>query len=223
MKKIYLTLASVIFGVFAVAQTFIITQDSVEFAGTLKVSEINGRIYLSNMGADPIAIRVIRTTESIEDGWETSFCNKQNCYPNSTDSVQFSLAKGNNSNYLLVHFYHNNNIGRGVVKLKVYNVLDPENSFDLTYIGEVTEEPSGLVENKSDSFSVFPNPVKKELYFKGNISGPVEYSIYDITGRQFISGTTNTGEFIDLEGLPKGVYFIRIQANNLEVKRFVKD
>jgi hypothetical protein len=224
MKKIYAFIFALLGTNLVFGQVFTAAQDTVKFNGNLSATEINGRIYLSNMGADPISIRVIRTVDSLQDEWATSFCNKNTCYPNSTDSAQFTLAKGENSNYLLVHYYHEGKVGNGIVKLRVYNVNAPDNEIELTYIGTVTENTVGIAEKGNFKVEIFPNPVQKDLYIKCNTASIINYNIINVTGREIVKGFTNSNTSINIEHLPSGVYFIGIEdKGQVLVKKFIKN
>ena len=67
--------------------------------------------------------------------------------------------------------------------------------------------------------ALFPNPVKNEINFKG-ISKVSEYEIFSADGKLIKSGTYKPFAFINVAGITKGVYFIKINGKNL---KFVKD
>ena len=105
------------------AQNFTIEKDTVTFTGLATQFEINGRIHLYNNTSSTLQMRCIRTIESLEQGWSTSFCNSTYCFPDVVDSADFTI-KANNSNYLLVHYYLNNTAGNAVTKLRVYEAIE---------------------------------------------------------------------------------------------------
>ena len=82
-------------------------------------------------------------------------------------------------------------------------------------------EPNLAVDNfnKSASLSIYPNPVSNVLTIKTD--GPLQAEIYDMTGRQVVSSTTKT---INVEGLKKGVYNIKIKQNQkTSFFKFIKE
>ena len=70
-----------------------------------------------------------------------------------------------------------------------------------------------------DEVALFPNPVKNEINFKG-ISKVSEYEIFSADGKLIKSGTYKPSVSINVAGMTKGVYFIKINGKNL---KFVKD
>lgn len=82
---------------------------------------------------------------------------------------------------------------------------------------------SGLINRQQDranGITIFPNPTRDQLYLLASLPA-VEissYALYDLNGRQLFAGTLNTeanGSFpaqisLKEEGVPAGMYFIRI-------------
>jgi hypothetical protein len=77
-------------------------------------------------------------------------------------------------------------------------------------------ESLGLKE-KSNSFSVYPNPSEGMVTFKGDFSADASAVIYDQTGRivSAISSLTN-GQTADLSSLNKGIYLVVINNNGAQ-------
>lgn len=69
-----------------------------------------------------------------------------------------------------------------------------------------------------ESISIFPNPVKNELQFKG-ISKISDYEIYFADGKIIKKGKYNPSQSIDVSKLSSGIYFIKINGNNY---KFIK-
>jgi hypothetical protein len=60
---------------------------------------------------------------------------------------------------------------------------------------------------------MFPNPTSKTLYIesKRNVSKPIFYQVYDITGRLTLNGTSNKDNFeVNVERLNAGVYTVKL-------------
>jgi len=60
---------------------------------------------------------------------------------------------------------------------------------------------------------MFPNPTSKTLYIesKRNVSKPIFYQLYDITGRLMLNGTSNKDNFeVNVERLNAGVYTVKL-------------
>ena len=83
----------------------------------------------------------------------------------------------------------------------------------------------GISENNLLSFEMYPNPVSDVL----NIQLPTstekaEVSVFDYTGRLVSSKTISSNDTaIDVQKISKGIYMIRVAANNkIGVQRFIK-
>ena len=83
----------------------------------------------------------------------------------------------------------------------------------------------GISENNLLSFEMYPNPVSDVL----NIQLPTstekaKVSIFDYTGRLVSSKTISSNDTaIDVQKISKGIYMIRVAANNkIGVQRFIK-
>ena len=59
---------------------------------------------------------------------------------------------------------------------------------------------------------VYPNPTNDVLYIK-DVQAQYRYSMYNGMGQQVASGTAQGAQQIDVKGLAKGVYFLRIETN----------
>ena len=84
---------------------------------------------------------------------------------------------------------------------------------------------AGISENNLLSFEMYPNPVSDLL----NIQLPTgtekaEVSVFDYTGRLVSSKTISSNDkAIDVQKISKGIYMIRVAANNkIGVQRFIK-
>ncbi len=65
---------------------------------------------------------------------------------------------------------------------------------------------------KENNVSVFPNPSSDKIYIKG-IESSYIYKIYDITGKNLISGNSNSEQNIDISKLTQGIYFLKINSD----------
>jgi choice-of-anchor B domain-containing protein len=69
---------------------------------------------------------------------------------------------------------------------------------------------------KSD-FQVFPNPSKGQISFKVPQTGLYQTELFDMTGKRVSSQSslyTEGFQSISMEGLPVGMYYLRLQGNN---------
>ena len=85
----------------------------------------------------------------------------------------------------------------------------------------VTKDTTILAVNDStkDAVNIYPNPVKDQLSVSG-ISREQPYEIYSLEGKLLKTGKYQTGKNISVGSLPKGVYLLRIENQNL---KFIKE
>ncbi|CAN5900126.1 PQQ-dependent sugar dehydrogenase [soil metagenome] len=96
------------------------------------------------------------------------------------------------------------------------NVLNNRGSILVyKYVGAVlnlnTDPVTAL--NARVYIKMFPNPTSKTLYIesKRNVSKPIFYQIYDITGRLMLNGTSNKDNFeVNVERLSAGMYTVKL-------------
>lgn len=79
---------------------------------------------------------------------------------------------------------------------------------------------------KSDfSFSIYPNPVKQNLFINSKLSVKhSNYDILDISGKSILSGVFLDKKFINTNILNEGIYFIKIHTTNgvQATRKFIK-
>ena len=91
--------------------------------------------------------------------------------------------------------------------------------FDLDAIGVIHDlAHNDIPENEAELVSVYPNPVKNQLYVKAeNLQSVV---VYNIVGQMVMETETSV---VDMSDLNQGVYFVRVRADGMIVtKRVVK-
>ncbi len=77
--------------------------------------------------------------------------------------------------------------------------------------------PSIIKENEGEmSFIAFPNPVSNFLSVKSPLpfSKGIRYAVYGSSGKLILDGEVYSEERIDLSGLPTGLYFLELIADN---------
>ncbi|WP_452226985.1 T9SS type A sorting domain-containing protein [Lacinutrix cladophorae] len=76
-------------------------------------------------------------------------------------------------------------------------------------------------DNTLQEITMYPNPTKNNLYFKGNINGDLNVSVYNVLGKRVIHSAVKTGQALDVSKLNNGVYIIKFNDYNTTYK-FVK-
>lgn len=145
-----------------------------------------------------------------------------NCVNNSL--TELNIANGNNVNFTTFFAYNNPNLTCVKVDDEVYSTtnwsggeVDPQTSFSTSCSW------AGISDFETESMSIYPNPVRDELFFE--LAGPqiTELVILDYAGRIVKSITNNSVNSIDVSDLKQGVYILKISTENgVSVNRFVK-
>jgi hypothetical protein len=116
----------------------------------------------------------------------------------------------------------------------------PRNYADWDYIVFYKEEANeeipmtanatqSLLSNPDVKFAVSPNPFNQTTFINFELpeAGWVKLTIYDITGREtasLITGQQSAGQHQvvwDPEGMPSGVYFVRLEAGNFNQTQII--
>lgn len=80
---------------------------------------------------------------------------------------------------------------------------------------------TGIDDAQLEGVTIYPNPVDDRLYIKGVDAG--EIAVYDMGGCKVISAILASTQAVDVSGLAKGVYTVRITTSNGKVeKKLVK-
>ena len=174
---------------------------------------------------------IIYTCSSVQSGLLYEFdCNCGSGSATNLDPVS-DLTGELNGNTIILHWntsmkddllFH---VYRNGVELgqTTENSYTDEVSIEMTYtycvvaeMGGVFSAPSciqieftDVVEESIEQINVFPNPVSNTL----NISGyeaEYSYAMYNSLGQMMASGTVRGSQQIDVDGMAKGVYFLRL-------------
>lgn len=82
------------------------------------------------------------------------------------------------------------------------------------------------VQKSQAQFRLFPNPVKEYFTISStSITDNTQLSIFNVSGEKLLEKQlTDTETQLDISALPRGVYFVRIQNENMvEVAKFIKE
>ncbi|OGU57710.1 MAG: hypothetical protein A2X64_06445 [Ignavibacteria bacterium GWF2_33_9] len=86
--------------------------------------------------------------------------------------------------------------------------------------GDLLSIFNSISDIEEKNINIFPNPVSNELKLVFIPDGTISYEIYTILGIKQLEGRIENE--INIEALPKGVYFLKLNKNNKVIK-FVKE
>lgn len=116
-----------------------------------------------------------------------------------------------------VHNYATNGVYD--VRLIVSNCI-----FSDTIIISVQTGATATNTQKISSIDFYPNPVRDFLYLKLDKESQAFFQVYDLLGNPVISGNINSDHSsIDFKNLPAGIYLLKINAEDIQTFRIVKD
>jgi len=111
-------------------------------------------------------------------------------------------------------------IGAGVTKTYSVTVTDTEGCQSIDTIDILGDACAGLPENKTNSFSLYPNPNTGEfnIQFGDKVTGNITLRVVSATGNVLISRTMEVNqpgqiESFNLSQLSRGVYYVRIESH----------
>ncbi len=72
-------------------------------------------------------------------------------------------------------------------------------------------------DNDDPAIDIFPNPAKTQLSIKSDNHITLRYELINMTGKKVLSGKKETGEIINIENLPEGIYFLQLFDKNNKI------
>jgi len=113
-------------------------------------------------------------------------------------------------------------MGENILKIEVVSVDSiVKNTYEIK-INKST--PNGLEKlNANKQFTLFPNPVLKELNFNFSFSENIHFEILDRQGKIVTTGMLSASEQqINVNDLEKGLYVLRFLEGNYLSRKFLK-
>lgn len=83
--------------------------------------------------------------------------------------------------------------------------------FDLDAVGVINEATMNVEDSDIENLKIYPNPADKFFYINSNNSAHVE--IFNSAGQIVLQTKSKNNEKINVSGLQKGIYFIKINSN----------
>ncbi len=223
MKKILFAAFLLLSGWSAQAQIVLLSNDTVYTAGPATEFEIVAYANVRNTSESPATLRWVKLNTQVTAGWLSTICDVNLCYPDNVDSADFTLA-GNSIGNVDGHFYPNNIVGNGTLRVRVYEISNPSNSVIVTFIGSTT---GASVNNLSKpGLKVYPVPTDNQLFIEATAA--FEYAdieIYNMIGKKVAQFKSNgLKSRISVGHLPKGQYIIRMNnGQTVLTKYFTKN
>lgn len=162
-------------------------------------------LKLENKGATTEEIKIKRVGINLPTNWYTCFCYLE-CLPASVDTLHFFMSPGEVVD-IGIGFGTDSIEGVGKVKVELFQVGALQRD-TLEFTGSTIT--SGLKENNSYSYEVYPNPFVETLNLR-TVQKIKSLAIGDLAGKIFSTYKVN-GNFISIPAgnLIPGMYFLYI-------------
>lgn len=223
MKRLLLIIPVFLLAYSAKSQIALQGNDTVYTNGPASEFEIVAYANIVNNAAGSANLRWVKLQTNMATGWSSTVCDINACYPDNTDSADFTLGARATGN-IDGHFYPNNVVGNGTLRVRVYEVGNPSNQVIVTFIGSTNAASvAGLTK---PSLKLYPVPavdfINVELNAAGGEDGHIE--IYNMIGKKMAEFQLNGGKTrLPIGHLPKGQYLMRVESNRgLVTKSFIK-
>ncbi len=217
--------------IFSFSQTFTWdVGDTVAYANPGDYYEFH--THLMNNTANPIVLQVVRISNQIPSGWQTSMCTSSGCLPPFVDSTTISIP-GGGVDSLLIDFLTDATPAVGTVTMKVENLANPSEYYihDFTLStgpSDIQYKPE-LVSGKFRLLPNYPNPFNPSTTIPFEVGGTglqkTTLSIYNIIGQRLLTLVDEElapGYYeVQWDGkdrfgrhLPSGIYFYELRIKN---------
>ncbi len=191
---------------------------------------------VKNLTTSQQRVRVLRTKNSIPDGWSSSICFGIECYAPAVSDLTVTLGPGETA-VLKVTFETSQIGGEGEVEMHVSNASNPSEDYSIQFKARASSTSSTdrvssirslqLSQNYPNPFSLSEAPLTT-IGFTNPKAGAVMVKVYNLLGREvrtLVNEFKPSGSFVvtwdarDNHGalLPPGIYIYKLMSgsNNL--------
>lgn len=222
LRKITLIAAFVLTAGLVQAQVVLQGNDTVYTNGPATEFEIVAYANIINNGENPVNLRWVKINNNIASGWTSTICDVNACYPSTTDSADFTLAARATGN-VDGHFYPNNVVGAGTLRVRVYEVGNPSNQLFITFIGSTNA--ASVAQLSKPQVKLYPVPAQDQLTIETQLDmGNGKAEIYNAIGKKVGEYTLSSSKSrISVGHLPKGQYLVRVDTGKgIVTKQIIK-
>lgn len=208
MKKL-LTIALFISG-FQVTSAQIYFGENIDTAkGWYTEFDLATHFYFVNK-SDDSSFTWCRFDVNVPDGFSTAVCDNNLCYPVEVSTANFDLGT-NDSFEMILHFYPDNNCGKGSFKLMVFPQADTSNKIVTEVFTEVWCLSAPTVEH--NALNLFPNPATNQIDISFGSVDAYDIVIYSMTGEKVLeTGSYSLSETVDVSTLHPGLYLVAVSS-----------
>lgn len=168
-------------------------------------------------------LRWVRIENTLTSVWTSAYCDCELCHTVSTDSAMFYVKVGDSCKATSGHFYPQNTVGSGKIKIKVFDPNDRNNFVIGEYMANCSFASVVFIKNRE--LKVSPNPVSNSLNILFGSTEPYIVQIISLGTNIIITEqvANSVKQNFDVSYLSPGAYYIKIEtAKNVFYTRFLK-
>jgi hypothetical protein len=218
MKRNILFILITFFSVATASAQLSLTEDVIISEVNDGDTDIAGYSKVVNESGSTKTYTWTRNVVSIESGWTSAICDKNQCYLTTTNSMDFEMVSEEEGD-MIVHVYPPNggeNASQGSAVIEV-NVVEADNSSQsVTGIYYFNASPNNTTTVEKQVVRVYPNPSRGLFSVQDNgVANRV--AIYNVAGRQVKLFDASANDQFDIRDLPKGTYFVQLISKSGEI------
>ena len=163
----------------------------------------------------------VRSENKLTGKWTSAFCDCELCHDSKTDSASFFIKIGD-SCVTSAHFYPDNSIGTGMVKIKVFAKNKRSDFVIGQFSASCADASATFIEN--EKLIVSPNPANTNLTIGFGSGEPYTINILTAQGQIMIhEKVDNLTHSLDISSFNAGLYTVQIEsAGKVFYSKFIK-
>lgn len=210
-KNLLFTITSLLLGPLPlVAQLSITPNPAIVENVDITMSEVIASGTIKNGFEETKELVWTRKVLMLSEGWTSAVCDKNACYLTTTETAEFTMTAGE-ENTMNVYIYPENNEGMAIVEVTVTDKNDENIAVTGTYYFNAT--PSNTREIVGAAVEVYPNPTTGRFRI-ANAPSLQEVEVFSMTGKNVHQTLLASGDWLDIQHLPKGTYLLRLIDEN---------
>lgn len=179
-------------------------------------------VEVNNLDTLDALFNIVRLSEDIPEGWETSLCTDI-CYPPNVSYTNMYLD-ASVEDYFSLYFYTDEIPAEGEVDLLVKHEYRPDNTYNITLKACTEDEVVTNIEStvSRDDLYVYPNPASSHVNLTIGASELLDgiFDVYNTSGQHIMSGQLSAGDaVVEVADWPKGFYMLRLNSDDKQVIR----